>query len=91
MIVKVAFEIDVDRNRRFCGPCSQKFRCRTLDGMRWVCNLFRAETDDGHTGTCLNSQNNKPMRCRACQDSELLELKERKSFFRRSSMLINFP
>ena len=66
----VAIEINCDGN--LCGDCHHKFKSRSDMGGRWVCNLFRTENDDGHTGTCLNNKDKKPIRCRQCQDRELI-------------------
>ena len=62
-------EIEIDCETKLCGACCHKFKGRIINGMRWMCNLFRTETDDGHTGTCLNSKDNKPIRCKRCQDA----------------------
>lgn len=65
--------IKIECNGNFCGNCAHKFKGRDCSGMRWMCNLFRTESEHGHTGTCLNSNDNSPIRCRKCQDSEVKE------------------
>lgn len=67
--MKISLEIKAKDN--MCYDCIHKFKRRVFNSSPWVCNLFRTENDLGHTGTCLNTKEGKPIRCRACQDATI--------------------
>lgn len=67
--MKIAIEIQAVG--RLCGCCCHKFKGRDSNGMRWMCNMFRTESENGHTGTCLNTNNKLPLRCKQCIDAEI--------------------
>lgn len=69
--MKKRIAISVNCEGHMCGSCVHKFTGRSGMRMRWICNLFRTEYDTGHTGTCLNTKDKKPIRCRACQDATI--------------------